>query len=212
MDINKAFADDPSSDKHVGHPDVVVVRQVGGGFDVVSVQPSASAPELRKPLCLTSGCGKQTWNGMPNEYCSRSCKREAVEEKTEVDSKKKSEGEAAAKKAAEKKAAEEAAAKKAAEQAAAKKKAAAEAAAKKVADEAERVILEHLELRTWDEVKALKELYLHYCKELQTLPESIGQCQALANLNLLRCEKLQTQPDSIGQCKALEVLKLTGCE
>jgi len=31
---------------------------------------------LRTPLCLKPGCGKPTWNGASNEYCSRKCRGE----------------------------------------------------------------------------------------------------------------------------------------
>jgi len=43
---------------------------MGGGFFMGSSTPS------RPAICSKPGCGKPTWNGQPNEYCSRSCRSE----------------------------------------------------------------------------------------------------------------------------------------
>lgn len=40
----------------------------GGQVGTVSMQP----------VCLRAGCGKPTWNGLPNEYCSKTCRPAAA--------------------------------------------------------------------------------------------------------------------------------------
>ena len=50
------------------------------------------------------------------------------------------------------------------------------------------------------------------CKQLGSLPDSIGQLTHLHTLNLSRCEQLGSLPAEIGQLTSLQTLYLSYCE
>lgn len=47
----------------------------GGVCPCQSLKP---APPPPPPVCLQAGCGKPTWNGRPNEFCSKQCRAKAL--------------------------------------------------------------------------------------------------------------------------------------
>ncbi|KAL5999470.1 hypothetical protein ACLOJK_037755 [Asimina triloba] len=64
----------------------------------------------------------------------------------------------------------------------------------------------------WEQLVALRQLEIHVCFELKSLPDGLTQLQSLENLEIVGCDKVQLLPEGLGQLKKLQLLSIRGLE